>query len=239
MVGCVVSGADEREADRVGSSEESRSLGLGAPDRHPHALRCRSLPRSITQTQLDIMVSLFFCLSPSIRRCSEVPPCGLRPSRARLPGLAHPLTHARLTTLLVVQQGAACGKESHFQGEGQTLGSSQPSSSHPTSKQPAAKAAPTPAAASAGHTLGSSSSSGPPSADETARREALARAAEARNASTKSRGTPNAGGIARKLDGMGRDGGRREEAIREGEGRGEPLVVSLSPCGLERWHLKD
>ncbi|KAH8915983.1 hypothetical protein BT69DRAFT_1288170 [Atractiella rhizophila] len=112
--------------------------------------------------------------------------------------------------------GALCGKESHFKGEGQTLGGPPSSSSKPQSY------------GATSNVLGSSSSKPPGASSAGAHadeRAARAAAAEARVKAAQSKGIQGTGGqLAKKTDSQARDGGRKEEALRVGaEGRQEDL----------------
>ncbi|GAA5922374.1 hypothetical protein JCM1841_003088 [Sporobolomyces salmonicolor] len=128
--------------------------------------------------------------------------------------------------------GALCGKEDHFDqlgSKGNVLGSSP--SAHPTSAstsgpKPATPAKPVKGASTSppqklggeGPGLAGGAGRGPPD------RDAVLKAAEARSKASATRGAPGGGKLASQLNKQSRDGGRADEARREAEQRGEPLV---------------
>ncbi|KAI5475943.1 hypothetical protein MNV49_000718 [Pseudohyphozyma bogoriensis] len=121
--------------------------------------------------------------------------------------------------------GAMCGKQDVFIGEGVKLGSGG-SGGAPPKPTPATSSGAGPGTKGAGRTLGGGG--GGPSSDDRERREAMAKAAEERGKASATRG--GGGKLSANLAAQGRDGGRTEEAIREGQNRDEPLrMLRLVP----------
>ncbi|GAA6058528.1 hypothetical protein JCM10212_006967 [Sporobolomyces blumeae] len=136
--------------------------------------------------------------------------------------------------------GALCGKEDHFDAlsKGQTLGST--TSGHSARPRPPPSGGGGPSSATPGYSISSTNKKGvstsPPQrlgggggeigqggAGGGPDREAMLRAAEARSKANETRGT-SGGKLAKQLERQKRDGGRADEARREAEQRGEPLV---------------
>ncbi|KAK4700224.1 hypothetical protein P7C70_g6027, partial [Phenoliferia sp. Uapishka_3] len=118
--------------------------------------------------------------------------------------------------------GALCGKESHFSelSGGHSLTRTQTNTAPPLAK---------PSKPPVARPLGGN---GPAPAEEAERREAILRAAEARSQSVSlnksmrasKKGVPHAGKLSAQLAAQKADGGRVEEAVRDGSNRQQPLV---------------